>query len=191
MNTDDIQKSIQKKQLEDDLRSEFEGSIRVRVARYLEVKPHEIIAHTHFSRVSTEISALFRDGQFYGCIALSQAVGEALVRYMCQKNGFRPGKGFENNLEKLGRRHFLSATVKNQLAELWSGRDDYHHLNSSIEQDHNNLQELASKKAHLLMEIEKEVFGYTVNEGKLTLKYPQYWEVDDKNQVQVFLRIRP
>ena len=139
MNADDIQNLIQKKQLEEDLRGEFEATITDRVGRYLEVKPHEIIAHTHFSQVSTEISALFRDGQFYGCIALSQAVGEALVRYMCQKNGFRPAKGFESNLDKLHKRRFLSATVKSQLTELWRGRDDYHHLNSTIEQDRHKL----------------------------------------------------
>ena len=132
---------------------------------------------------------LFRDGHFYGCIALSQAVGEALVRYMCQKNSFGPAKVFETNLEKLLIRRFISATVKDQLAELWSGRDDYHHLNSNIEQDRHSLQDLARKKAHLLMEIEKEIFDFTVNEGRLILKYPQYWDVDNIGQVQVFLRI--
>ena len=191
MNSDDIQRSIQKAQLEDDMRKEFESTIEDRVVRYLEVKPHEIVAHTHFSRVSAEISTLFRDGQFYGCIALSQAVGEALVRYMCQQNGFKPGKVFENNLQKLSKRRFLTTTVKNQFNELWIGRDDYHHLNPNIEQDHNKLKELAGKKARLLMEIEKEIFGYTVNNGTLALKYPKYWEVDDKNQIEAFLRIDP
>lgn len=184
MNADDIQK----KQLQENLRSQFEGTIEDRVDRYLEVKPHEIIAHTHFSQVSTEISALFRDGQFYGCIALSQAVGEALVRYMCQKNRFRPAKGFEINLDKLYKRRFLSAAVKDQLNELWGGRDDYHHLNSNIELDRHKLQDLARTKARLLMEIEKEVFGFTVDEGRLMLKYPQYWDIDSQSQVQAFLR---
>ncbi|PKB70690.1 MAG: hypothetical protein BZY87_09185 [SAR202 cluster bacterium Io17-Chloro-G6] len=188
MDAEEIQKLIQKKQLEEDLRSEFEATIQARIDRYLEVKPHEIIADTHFSGVSTEISALFRDGQFYGCIALSQAVGEALVRYMCQKNNFKAAKGFENNLEKLSNRRFLDADVKDQLAHLWTGRDDYHHLNPNIERDRLKLEELARAKARLLMEIEKEVFGFTVSEGRMRPKHPQYWDIDDKNQAQVFLR---
>ena len=189
MNTDDIQIAIQKTQLEESLRSEFEATIEDRVGRYLEVKPHEIIPHIHFSQVSTEVSALFRDGQFYGAIALSQAVGEALVRYMCQKNRFKAAKTFENNLDKLHKRRFLSATVKDKLTDLWSGRDDYHHMNSNIEQDRYKMQDLARRKARLLMEIEKEVFGFTANEGKLTLKYPQYWDIDNSSQAQAFLRI--
>ena len=39
------------------------------------------------------------------------------------------------------------------------------------------------------MEIEKEIFDFTVNEGRIKLKYPQYWDVDNIGQVQVFLRI--
>ena len=191
MDARDIQKSIQRKKLEDDIRSEFEGTIRARVDRYLAVKPHEIIADTHFSRVSTEISTLFRDGQFYGCIALSQAVGEALVRYMCQRNSFNPVKVFEKNLEKLSRRRFVDTSLKDQFVDLWSGRDDYHHLNSNIEQDRQKLEELAENKAQVLMEIEKEVFGYTTYDGKLALKHPQYWDVDETNNVQVYLRIEP
>jgi len=189
MKADDIQNLIQKKQLEENLRSEFEATIKDRVGRYLEVKPHEIIPNTHFSQVSTQISALFRDGQFYGCIALSQAVGEALVRYMCQKNKFKPAKTFENNLDKLYKRRFLSTTVKDQLTELWNGRDDYHHLNSNILQDRYKLQDLAREKAHLLTEIEKSVFEYTVNMGKLAPKHPQYWDIDSQSQVQAFLRL--
>ena len=126
MDKKDIQQLIQIRQLEETLRGEFEATLEDRVDRYLGVKPHEIIAHTHFAPVSTEISLLFRDGHFYGCIALSQAVGEALVRFMCRKNGFKPVKVFENNLEKLQKRNFLSSTMKSQLTELWSGRDDYH-----------------------------------------------------------------
>ena len=52
MKADDIQNLIQKKQLEENLRSEFEATIKDRVGRYLEVKPHEIIPNTHSSQVT-------------------------------------------------------------------------------------------------------------------------------------------
>ena len=77
---------INEKQLEDDLRQEFEQTIKDRIRRYLSVKPHGIIPNAKFAVASSECSLLFRDGHFYGCIALSQAVAEALVKYICEKN---------------------------------------------------------------------------------------------------------
>ena len=78
------------KQLEDSLRQEFEQTIKSRIQRYLSVKPYGIIPNTKFAVASSECSLLFRDGHFYGCIALSQAVSEALVKYICEKNGWSP-----------------------------------------------------------------------------------------------------
>jgi hypothetical protein len=190
MNNDAIQALIRNRQLEEDLRSEFEATLKDRLDRYLAVKPHEIIPHTHFAPVSTELSLLFRDGHFYGCIALSQAVGEALIRFMCQRNGFKPSKTFEDNLEKLQKRGFLSSTLKSRLTELWSGRDDYHHLNPNIEQNRRKLQDLAKDKAHLLLEIEKEVFGFSINNGALVPSYPKYWDIDEQGRTQTYLRIK-
>jgi len=188
MDNNDIQQLIQKRQLEETLRGEFEATLEDRVDRYLGVKPHEIVAHTHFAQVSTEISLLFRDGHFYGCIALSQAVGEAIARLMCQRNGFKPAKVFENNLKKLEERGFLSSAMKSQLIELWSGRDDYHHLNPSIEQNRKELQSLAKNKAYLLSQIEEEIFGFSVNDGKVVPKNPKYWDINEQDQMRAYLR---
>jgi len=83
----DIQEIIQKKIIEDSLKQELEQTLSSRVQRYLKVKPHGIVPYTQFAPVSAECALLFRDGHFYGCIALSQAVAEAIVRFLCQKNG--------------------------------------------------------------------------------------------------------
>ena len=188
MRNRDIQRLIQKTQLEENLRGEFEATLQERVTRYLEVKPHEIIPQTHFALVSTEISLLFRDVHCYGCIALSQAVGEALLRFMCQRNKFKASKKFEDNLVKLGKRGFLTSTLQSQFTQLWNRRDDYHHLNSMIEQDRRKLKNLAKRKALLLNDIEREVFGYSTKDGKLILKYPQYWDAKAPGQVEAYLR---
>lgn len=65
---------INEKQLEDGLRQEFEQTITSRMRRYSTVKPHSIIPNAKFAVASSECSLLSRDGHFYGCIALSQAV---------------------------------------------------------------------------------------------------------------------
>lgn len=185
-----IRRLIEEKEIEESLRAEFEATLLNRVSRYLEVKPHEISPDQHFAPVSGECAKLYRDGHFYGCIALTQAVAEALVRFMCQKNSWRPVKRFEENVKKLGARTDHPAQIADKLLTIWQGRDDYHHLNPSIQKDHLLLQELASEKARLLAEVEREVFRFTIDEGRLVPTYPKYWDVKG-DVANVFLRITP
>ena len=185
-----IHELIQKKQAEDSIREEFEGTLADRVDRYVQVKPHEIVPYTHFSTISAECSFLFRDGHYYGCIALTQAVAEALVRFLCKKNSFRPVKNFENNIEKLSVRNFISDKVKESLLKIWEKRNDYHHLNPNVETDRQTLEELAREKVRLLVEVEKEVFRFTSVDGKINPENPKYWDISG-NQAQVFLRLEP
>ena len=185
-----IHELIQKEQIKDSIRQEFEGTLADRVARYLEVKPHEIVPYTHFSAILVECSLLFRDGHYYGCIALTQAVAEALVRFLCTKNSFKPVKKFEENVGKLSTRTFISDKVKESLLKIWERRDDYHHLNTSIQNDRQTLEELSREKTRLLVEIEKEVFLFTLVDGKINPENPKYWDISG-NQAQVFLRLEP
>jgi hypothetical protein len=185
-----VHELIRKKQAEDSIRQEFEGTLADRVARYLEVKPHEIVPYTHFSAISAECSLLFRDGHYYGCIALTQAVAEALVRFLCTKNTFKPVKKFEENVRKLSTRTFISDKVKESLLKIWEGRDDYHHLNTSIENDRQTLEELAREKTRLLVEVERDVFRFTIVDCKINPENRKYWDISS-DQMQVFLRLDP
>ena len=185
-----IDEIFRKKRVEESIRQDFEHTLSDRVDRYLEVKPHGIVPDTHFSAVSAECSFLFRDGHFYGCIALTQAVAEALVRFMCKTNFGRQGKVFEKNVEKLSNRGFISNKVKEHLLEIWARRDDYHHLKPSVATDRQTLEELAREKTRLLVEVEGEVFRYTVVDGKINPENPKYWDIKG-NQAQVFLRLGP
>jgi hypothetical protein len=69
----------------DGMKQEFEQTLSSRVERYLKVKPHAIAPLTEFAPVSAECTLLFRDGHFYGSIALSQSVAEGIVNFLCQK----------------------------------------------------------------------------------------------------------
>jgi len=179
---------IQQKLVEDSIKQEVEQTLPHRAARYLQVKPHEIVPYTHFSAASAECSLLFRDGHFYGCIALTQAVAEALVRFLCQSNSWDPDKEFEKNMKKLSKRNFISDKLKDSLLRIWNKRNDYHHLNLNVETERQALEELAREKARLLVEVESEIFRYKVIDGKIIPEHPKYWKASGN---QVFLRLEP
>lgn len=188
--TSEIRRLIEEKETEESLRMEFEATLLERVSRYIEVKPHGISPNQHFAPVSGECAKLYRDGHFYGCIALTQAVAEALVRFLCERNSWNPAKRFEENVNNLRTRANHPPQLADQLLEIWQRRDDYHHLNPSIGKDQQQLQTLAKQKAGLLASVEREVFGFTVNEGKLVPRYPKYWDIEG-DHARVFLRLEP
>jgi len=175
------------KQLEDSLRQEFEQTIKSRVQRYLSVKPHGIIPNAKFAVASSECSLLFRDGHFYGCIALSQAVAEALVKYLCEKNRWVPANNYEENVHALHKRGFISEQLRDRLLQIWQERDTYHHLNNSIATEIDKLEQIAQEKAKLIALIEAEVFSFTADrDGRLIPRNPKYW---DGNKGEVYLRL--
>ena len=132
---------------------------------------------------------MFRDAHYYGCISLTQSVAEALVRFICEKNCCTVAKDFTTNVNRLcGRdREFISTDVKGHLLQIWDQRNNFHHLNPSVEQDLETLENLAREKVSLLQQVESEVFQYTVADGKLVPKYPRYWDING-DQAEVFLR---
>ena len=168
---------VKQKETEGSLRQEFEQTLTARVGRYLQIKPHWIKPHKHFVVASSECHLLFRDGYFYGCIALTQAVTEALVRFLCQKNCWEPEKKFEKNIDKLAKRGFISAEAKESLSKIWEKRDDFHHLNQNVEMDRQELERLAKEKINLLAKIEREIFSVGVTgDGRIVLEKPKYWK---------------
>jgi hypothetical protein len=181
---------LELKQIEESLKQECEANIKKRAKRYQQVKPYGIIAATHFASVSAEIPLLFRDGHYYGGIALTQAVAEALVRFMCERNSFNPGKDFKKNVEKLYGRKFIKEGLRKALLNVWENRDDYHHLNQNIEKDRKKLEGLALEKARLLKEMEKEVFDFTIINGALIPTNQKYWDINGK-YTHGFLRLYP
>jgi hypothetical protein len=184
-----IQEVMEKAMIEDGFKQEFEQTLPSRVMRYLKVKPHGIIPLTEFAPVSDECVLLFRDGHFYGAIALSQAVVEAIAKFLCQKNGWKPKKSFEENIAKLETRQFISKNMKEKFLSLWEKRDDYHHLNPTIETDRQKLEALAYEKVTILKEIESEVFKFSIVDGKLVPENRKYWSVQPNGTVPVFLRL--
>lgn len=184
-----IQETMQKTLTEDGIKQEFEQTLSSRVERYLKVKPHGIIPLTEFAPVSAECALLFRDGHFYGAIALSQAVAEAIAKFLCLKNSWKPKKSFEENIIKLETRQFISKDMKEKFLSVWEKRDDYHHLNPTIDTDRQKLEALAYEKVLLLKQIESEVFKFSIVDGKLVPENRKYWAVQPNGTVPVFFRL--
>lgn len=79
-------KIIKRKQLEDELKQSFNTTLDERVSRYQELDFIKITPNAHFASVSTECILLYRDGYFLACIALCQAIAEAIVRLVCKSS---------------------------------------------------------------------------------------------------------
>ena len=180
-----MNEKFEKAQFKNIIRQEFEQTLSDRVTRYLQVKRRGIVPYTHFSAPSSECILLFRDGYFYASIALTQAVAEALVRFMCDKNSWAPSNSFEKNVSKLFKGKSISCELKESFLKIWEKRNDYHHLNPKIEVDRQALEKLAKEKIRLLTEVENEVFRFKVENGKVVPEHPKYWRGSDN---QVFFR---
>ena len=130
MDQGEIRKAMKRAELEHDLKADCLGTIGERVARYLELDFIEVTPDTPFTRISAECILLYRDGYFFACVALCQAVAEALVRFMCERSKFGASisKDFEKNVKELSKRN-IKPDCSKLLKEIWEGRHDYHHLN--------------------------------------------------------------
>ena len=182
------QKLLDTAQIKNTLEQEFSLTLAQRIERCLELKPHGIIAYSHFAAVSSETYNLYRDGHFYGTISLAQAVAEALVKFLCERNGWSPNENYEKNVKQLETRGKITHEQAKLFTKIWKGRNDYHHLNPSIEQDKKKLELQAKEKLESLGEIEADIFAYTVKEGKLIPKNPKYWDMKD-NMISTYLRL--
>lgn len=185
---DKTKRIVEKAQTKDTLEQEFSLTLEDRIKRSLELKPHNIIPNSHFAAVSAECFRLYRDGYYYGAISLSQSIAEALVKFLRKTHGDKPDKVFEKNLEKLVTRGFITKELAAHFNNIWKERDDYHHMNPSVEQDRLKLELLAKSKLEDLKKIEAELFAYSAKEGKLIPKFPKYWDLKE-GKVSVFLRI--
>jgi len=136
------------------------------------------------------VTLLYRDGYYYACISLSQSVAEAIVRFMCQINSFRADKDYESNVDKLFKRKFIDEGLKKLFIAIWDKRNDYHHLNSSIEKDKIELDILGFNKLQNLNDIEKEVFGFTTLNGSIIPKHPKYWDIKE-GFTPAYLKLEP
>lgn len=191
MDEKEIHEAAKRHQLEDSLRQECLGTIGERVSRYLELDFIEVTPNEHFASVSAECIRLYRDGYFFACIALCQAVAEAIVRFMCEKSRFGASisKDFDENVDKLHKRN-IKPDCSELLKEIWEGRPDYHHLKPKVPIEITKLKAIAKSKILALHRVESAVFAFKWINGAIKPKYPKYWGTHN-GLLNVFLRFEP
>jgi hypothetical protein len=148
-------------QIEESIRNEVIQTPADRAAHFLHVRGLVRVPDSPFSAPSAECAAQFRDGYYFGCIALTQSVLEAVVRHIWQvqlKKKPNQKGSFEKNLDALHKKKFISDAWKNQLDQMWAARHTFHSLRPAEESDRQKLEETACHALQLLNELEHAFF---------------------------------
>ena len=168
--------------VEETLRTEDERTRSDRARRVLQVRALSFVPAGPFAAPSAECLDQFRDGHYFGCIALVQGVTEAIVRYVWQiKFRKKPNAGgvFEKNLESLHKKGFIPDEIKAKIDLVWADRNNFHHVNPCIDESERSLDDIAGEKLRLLSEVEKHFFAFSISDGMLVPKNPEYWPLSN------------
>ena len=189
MDREKVLKAIKRKQLEETMQGYFLATLNERISRYQELDFIKLTPNTHFAFVSVECINLYRDGYFLACIALCQAVAEAIVRLMCERSKFNSiSQDYEVNIENLHKRK-IPPDCDDLFKEIWKDRNNYHHLNPTITTEKSKLQDIAKSKIIVLHKIEAKVFEFNIINGAISPMYPKYWDFNENGMLNVYLRI--
>jgi hypothetical protein len=162
-------------QVEEAIKNEVLRTLSERAGRYLQARGVQLVLNGPFAVPINECVEQFRDGHYYGCIALAQAIMEMMICHIWQVE-LRKRKSqkadFKKNLEVLHKKGVVTDDWKAKLDHMWSNRHAFHHLRSSVETDRQELEAVARNHLRLLNELQQTFFGSSVNEGVV----PKYAE---------------
>jgi hypothetical protein len=190
MDKEEALRAIKREQLKESLEQDILATLDERISRYQELDFVKITPNAHFASVSAECILLYRDGYFLACIALCQAVAEAIVRLMCERSRFTSVSDYEENVQKLHSRG-IKPDCSQLFKQIWVGRHDYHHLNPGTPTERSKLQKIARNKIATLHKIESTVFEFATKNGGILPRYPKYWDINKNGHADVFLRFEP
>ncbi|HEY2092179.1 MAG TPA: hypothetical protein VGJ81_09830 [Thermoanaerobaculia bacterium] len=168
---------------EEFLRQRFESTLPDRVRRRQAAPVHAAIPNEWFAAATRECRDLYVEGHYYGAICLTQAVAEGISKFLTLRNNHRDSGNQNSRNAMLKKRGVISLDAYRAFKLIEGGdRNDYHHLNSNIETDHEKLEARAGDCVRALFEIQIEVFAFSVGEGgTMVVKNPLYWpRVDEK-----------
>ena len=186
---------LKKKEVENDLRAEFEVTVKDRVNRFLQIGHQNIVAASHFAQASTECLLLYRDGHFIATVMMSHAINEGIIKFVADRNALKltmPNGDFKSldllieELKQAGK--FSDACAEASQGIYRSFRNDVHHMNPKIAQI--DFPSLAFKNIQRLALIEQEIFAFEMEKGALNPKNPAYWDAGPDGYASAFLRIR-
>lgn len=180
----------ERRSIEETIKSDVLRTLSERANRFLRVKGSVLVPNGPFAAPSMECAEQFRDGHYFGCIALTQSVLEAVIRNVWQiklkKKPNQEGR-FDKNLEALHNKEVVSDEWKEKLDRMWTDRHSFHHLRPSLESDQQKLEETARNTLLMLNDLEQKFFGFDVNKGVIVPHHPEYWSIKDGESL-VFMR---
>lgn len=188
--TDPPDPVAERRRVEESIRDEVLRTLSERADRFLQVRGTAIVPDGPFAAPSAECAEQFRDGHYFGCIALTQAVLEAVIRHVWQvkfKKKANQEGSFEKNLEALHKKKFIGDDWKAKLDRMWAERHSFHHLRPTVESDQQKLEATARNTLTLLNGLEREFFGFTLREGVVVPDHPEYWSISE-GESAVFMR---
>jgi hypothetical protein len=160
---------------------EVPESVSERPAR-LQFREIRLLPENPFGDTSAECTRHFEEGHFYACVALTQAVLEALVHHIWQvhRDKRKPQEiDFSAILTALQRKGVFQNEWKSKLQQLWLNRHKFHHLRPSVEADQQTLVEMAKANLSLLDEMTQEFFGYDIECERVVPNHPEYWTIKE------------
>ena len=185
---------IRRFQIKQEIESQCMGSIEEKVDRYLEIEHQGIIGGHYFAPASSECIYLYRDGYFIGTVMMSHAINEGIIKFIAERNDVKrqkttgEEKTIEELIDELQRTGLISLNCADASRGIWkSYRNDIHHMNSGVSKI--NFKELAQRNIKHLSTIEKEIFGYDINNGVMVLHQPRYWDINSNGTTAAFLRL--
>jgi hypothetical protein len=148
----------------------------------LQVREMRLLPDNPFADTTAECVRHFQEGHYYGCIALAQAVLEALVHHLWQVNsGKKKAKDsdFLAILAALQKKGVVKDEWKAKLQESWLDRHTFHHLRPSVDADQQTLERMAQANLNLLEELKEELFGYDIQGERVVPNHPEYWSIKE------------
>jgi hypothetical protein len=176
--------------VEGSIKNEVLHTLPERAAGFLQAGGMILVPEGPFAGPSAECIKQFRDGHYYGCVALTQAVIEAIIRHVWQvklcKRKSQEGD-FEKKLEALQKKGFINDEWKTRLDQMWAHRHAFYHLRPSVESEQRVLEETARNNLKLLDELERDFFGFGVRDGFVVPDHPENWSINE-GETLIFVR---
>jgi hypothetical protein len=190
----DNSERIRRIQLKESLESECKSTVEQKINRYLEIEHQKIIGGHYFSKASSECIYLYRDGYFIGTVTMSHTINEGIIKFIAERNSISRQKenGDTKTIEELINVFKERKIISNECAEasikIWkSFRDDIHHMNPTVIEI--PFKKLALQNIKDLAIIEKEIFGFDVDNGAIVPHQPKHWNINKNGMIETFLRL--
>ena len=167
-----------RKSMEDSMRHSFEAGVSRRVDRASRVRQQAVIPTHWFSAAGSECANMYVAGSFYGAISVSQAYVEAVAKFPAEKHGLLQSKA-EPIWKALCDRELVSVGCRDAALRVLSERNDFHHLNKVVPQQYSALEARAEDCINQLHAIDSDVFAYSITNGEVGVKNPDYWPMQD------------